>query len=305
MKMNRIIKPKKFDRFTVVPSAIFRAEGISAGATGLYCWLFSHDSNQMITKEFICGHFKEGKDALNTKLKELVNCGFLKLQEVRNKGKFAGFNFIVSDGPKKNHCGKTVAEKPLTVLTVAENPQQSNNIYNIYKDIESNNNINNNIQSPEIEISAVALKSFDFFANLFPENLRPKTKAQKNKWLETLDKLERIDQKDLREVYNICKIARADEFWKNNFLSILKLRNKNKDGVKYIDVFQQRFSGPTKPSGMNKIQNAFKWFLYKEPSGKQALGCKTKEGELFEYMLRQKLSENEIEEIKNYLNGEN
>ena len=67
MKYNIIIKPSKFDRFTVIPNYILRDKGVSVGATGLYAWLFSHDSDQQITVEFISGHFKESKSAISKK----------------------------------------------------------------------------------------------------------------------------------------------------------------------------------------------------------------------------------------------
>ena len=75
MKYNKIVKPKKFDNFNIVPSYIFRDKGISIGATGLYAYLFSHTADQDITIEFICGHFKDGKDAIRAKIKELIDNG--------------------------------------------------------------------------------------------------------------------------------------------------------------------------------------------------------------------------------------
>jgi predicted transcriptional regulator len=108
MEYNKIYKPKKFERFTVVPNAIFRHKGISATATGLYCWLFSHDSKTEMTVSFICGHFKEGKDAINKRIKELIEAGFLVRVEVRKGGKFAGYNYHLND----TAGGKTATEKP-------------------------------------------------------------------------------------------------------------------------------------------------------------------------------------------------
>ena len=138
----------------------------------------------------------------------------------------------------------------------------SHNIYN--NNIYHNNNYHNMIENmindnkqnikesscPKFKISSenenkfseVALKSFDHFTELFPEKMRPKTEAQKNKWLDCLDKLERIDGYSLQVVYFITKKAREDEFWQLNFLSLLKLRQTNKQGVKYIDIFKMRFA---------------------------------------------------------------
>lgn len=78
-------------------------------------------------------------------------------------------------------------------------------------------------------------------ARLFPQQVRPKTDSDLQKWKECLDKLERIEGYTPRKVYFICKKVREDDFWETNFLSLLKLRKKNKLGLKYIDVFMSKF----------------------------------------------------------------
>lgn len=99
-----------------------------------------------------------------------------------------------------------------------------------------------NFDAPLPKYSEMAVKSMDHFVALFPQKMQPKTEAQKNKWLDCLDKLERLDGYSLQVVYFITKKARADDFWQTNFLSILKLRQLNKQGVKYVDVFKERFA---------------------------------------------------------------
>ena len=129
------------------------------------------------------------------------------------------------------------------------------NIYNnnIYNDIKPNDikpiNIiksscpkSKNFDAPPPKYSKMAVKSFDHFVALFPQKMQPKTEAQKNKWLDCLDKLERLDGYSLQVVYFISKKARQDDFWQSNFLSILKLRQLNKQGVKYVDLFKERFA---------------------------------------------------------------
>jgi hypothetical protein len=135
MKYNKILKPKKFDNFTIIPSYIFRDKGISVGATGLYAYLFSHTAEQEITIQFICGHFKEGKDAIAAKIKELIEAGYLERVRVTDKGKFKGFNYILKANRKRLNRDRL---KPKS-----ENPPQSN--INIYNDnnIESSNMYSN------------------------------------------------------------------------------------------------------------------------------------------------------------------
>ena len=90
MEINRIYKPKRFDNFTIVPNAVFRIKGISLGATGLYAYLFSHDTDKPITIKFIQGHFKESYKAIKSRLEELEKLNLLTRERVRYNGQYAG-----------------------------------------------------------------------------------------------------------------------------------------------------------------------------------------------------------------------
>lgn len=79
----------------------------------------------------------------------------------------------------------------------------------------------------------------------FDENCRPKTDSQKMEWHNTLEKLVRIDGYSPEHIQNIIKRTRMDDFWRTNFLSVLKLRKKNKEGIPYFIVFEKR--NHTKP----------------------------------------------------------
>ena len=286
MEVNKIIKPEWFEKYAVIPFEIFRKKGVSMAATGLYSWLFSHEKNQDITMQFIAGHFKDGKDAINSKIKELESLGFLKREEVRIGGRFAGYNFHL-DLP--NHSGKTVAEK-----TIAVNPPQSNIHYNIQ------DNVQYNIQ--ESNIPQNVLDAFPHFKNLFEDRHHPKTESQEKKWIECLDKIQRIDGYDLREVYQVAKDLRKDDFWKVNFLSLLKLRNRDKNGILYVDRFMA-MKQSKKPKAYKMISNLIKFYLYKDPSGKELIGAKTLKSELDGLALKNKLGDNEYHNLHKYLSN--
>ena len=57
MKINKVIKPDRFEKYTIIPFEIFRTKGISMAASGLYGWLFSHDNDQEMTMQFIVSKF--------------------------------------------------------------------------------------------------------------------------------------------------------------------------------------------------------------------------------------------------------
>ena len=80
----------------------------------------------------------------------------------------------------------------------------------------------------------------------FPEHLRPKDKEAENNWKDELRKLNEIDKIPFSIIIEVIKWGRNDPFWSSNFLSLNKLRKKNKDGIKYVVVFSEKMK-PTKP----------------------------------------------------------
>jgi hypothetical protein len=274
MKLNRIIKPSKFDHFTIVPNAIFRHEGISQQATGLYCYLFSHKSDQNITINFITNHFKNGRDAVRSTIAELESFGYLQREQLRQNGKIVAYNYILKDTP--------ATEKPPTGKPSPENPIQSNTINRI-----SINNTNNNkyicTKSENVE------KAYTHFVQLFPKRYRPKTPATIEKWKVCLDRIERIDGYDLRKVYEVCKQLRQDSFWSENFLSVLKLRNNDKNGIRYVDRFMERNALRTRPTALNKLKGVKDLIAYTEGSTKMVKAI-TNNGVIQDFNLRMSLT---------------
>ena len=116
---------------------------------------------------------------------------------------------------------------------------------NIYSTINNNTN-NNSLTSKNVksekDFPPLILDSYNHIVKLFPKQTQPKTKTEKLKWLSELDKLQRLDGYNPRQIYLICSKVRNDNFWSQNFLSITKLRQKNGDGVKYIQSFEYRFA---------------------------------------------------------------
>lgn len=172
------------------------------------------------------------------------------------------------------------------------------NIYNNINNIKDNNST----KFEKRQYSQITQKAFSHFANLFPEKYRPKTQLQKNKWLDCLEKIQKIDKYDLREVYNLAKNLRQDEFWQNNFLTILKFRNNDKNGIKYIDRFMNQYKSKQKPIGFQKIKNLQKFFIYKNPSNNEnEIGAKTKNGNIYEFQIKGLMMSNEFQELKQYV----
>lgn len=82
--------------------------------------------------------------------------------------------------------------------------------------------------------------------SVFPERLLPKNEKQKSDWQQCIEKLLRLDKYSLQEINRSIIFAREDPFWSKTFLSLLKLRNKDKNGVKYIDRFISEYENSQK-----------------------------------------------------------
>lgn len=285
MKLNRIIKPSKFDHFTIVPNAIFRHEGISQQATGLYCYLFSHKSDQDITINFITNHFKNGRDAVRSAIAELESLGYLQREQLRQNGKIVAYNYILKDAP--------LTEKPSTGKPSPENPIQSNTSIYSNKDITTYTKRNTSTKSDNVE------KAYQHFVQLFPKRYRPKTPATIEKWKVCLDRIERIDGYDLRKVYEVCKQLRQDQFWSENFLSVLKLRNNDKNGIRYVDRFMERNALRTRPTALNKLKGVKDLVPYLE-DGVKMVKANTNNGVIQDFNLRMNLTPAEYKQILEY-----
>lgn len=87
-----------------------------------------------------------------------------------------------------------------------------------------------------------------FFLSLkyFDEAAIPKNELQTNKWKICWERLLELDGYDAETVFSVIKWALNDRFWSKNFNSVLKLRRKDPDGMKFIDRFLKEMEA-TKP----------------------------------------------------------
>jgi len=230
------------------------------------------------------------------------------------KNKFIRLEMIYKSGSKEIEQRKIFILPLLkkTLIPIKENfntPIKENfkDIYNtnvLYNNNTKKNNKYTKSKTPEF--SETVLKAFPHFVSLFPDQYKPKSEAQKNKWMDCLDKIERIDKYKLTEVYKVAKDLRSDDFWQSNFLSILKLRNADKNGIKYIDRFMLNNRSKERPVGFNKVKGLISYFIYKSPAnGLNELGAKTKTGDLFEFHIKQLMFTDEFNELKQYVLNEN
>ena len=112
-------------------------------------------------------------------------------------------------------------------------------------------NVKEKVNKKEVNFSQEVFQTFDEVLNYFTLNLQPNSKKKKDSWLETIDKLNRIDKIPFEKIIEITKKTREDPFWSTNFLTLNKLRSKDPHGIPYIVVFNEKI----KPNGHNQKHN--------------------------------------------------
>jgi hypothetical protein len=97
----------------------------------------------------------------------------------------------------------------------------------------------------------VARAFFNTFQGSNVKPYIPKTDKQKADILKMLSKLMVDHDLGKDDFIELIRYIRQDVFWQSNFLSLKKLNQKDKNGVKYIDVFIAQ-----KERGDNVTKNA-------------------------------------------------
>ena len=248
-----IYKSKQTSNYTVIPNDIF-TELKSGLSIGILTYLLSRPKDWITYKKQLYGIFSEGRISIDKAFKELEAKGYIiGIRSIGKDGKITGYEWIVYDTPvipdhvlESEQSDDQMFENRLTENRLMEN-QQSEIEQLLNKEIQSKEIINKemlNDSSTKNKFSQDVTKTFDYVVKFF-EDTKPKTEVQKNKWLDCIDKLNRIDGLSFREICEIVKLTKADSFWSSNFLSVLKLRNTNKEGVHFWSVFKSKIKSNT------------------------------------------------------------
>ena len=239
----RLLKQKGLP-FTQVPNQLLTDKNISLKAKGIFAFMFSKPENWVFTIGSMSKQLKEGRDGIASALRELKTFGWVNYNKLPDgRGEYFMYYESIIKKPNtdfpiegKNHNRKTPQRENATMGKPV--PFSNTDLIN---NKELNNNTNIKLHS-ENKFSADVVETFEFILNLFPFHLHPKTQKEISSWRSTIDKLNRIDGFDFKQIYHITKLARENIFWSKNFLSILKLRKKSKDGILYIIVFNELFN---------------------------------------------------------------
>jgi len=200
-------------------------------------------------KGILFNHLLEYVNDMNPVLTDRVVLSawkFIQSQLKRDLRKFEDVKVKRSDAGKESARLRALnkEEQNPTKSTSVECVQQT--LTNPTDNVNENVNVNvNDINNKSIKTLKVfkqeILDCYDSCINYFPDDLVPKGQKEIYNWLDAIEKLNRLDKWKFEDITAIVAKTREDPFWQKNFLSIAKLRTKDKEGLQYINVFYNKF----------------------------------------------------------------
>ena len=151
----KLIRVKKDQNFTTINNEFIFNKNLSLKAKGLLCHILALPNDWTLYVEEVGKWHKDGKTSIYSAFKELSINGYMKREQIRQNGKFKGYDYIVFEKPN--------TEKPNTEKPNTDNPQLLNT--NSNKDLiklNTNNSKTEGIKYP-FELNVEAWESWKEF----------------------------------------------------------------------------------------------------------------------------------------------
>ena len=124
MEVIRVIKNKNY---TTISNQLFKNKGISLKAKGLMAYLLSLPNDWNLSINGIVACSKEGRRSIGNTIKELISAGYIERNQIRDKGKFIGYDYFVFEQPKRPF---EETDKPITDNSIQISKEVTKEIIN-------------------------------------------------------------------------------------------------------------------------------------------------------------------------------
>lgn len=121
-----VLRKEKRSNFTVIDNAIFKDNRLSLKAKGLLCQMLSLPDGWEYSVKGLSTMSSDKYSAITSGLKELEEIGYFRREQRFDRGKFAGYEYIVSETPIVKNSDFTFSENPISENTISENQTQLN-----------------------------------------------------------------------------------------------------------------------------------------------------------------------------------
>ena len=121
-----VLRKEKRNSFTVIDNGIFKDSRISYKAKGLLGQMLSLPDGWEYSVKGLEKLANDKYSAITSGLKELEEAGYFRREQRFVKGKFAGYEYIISETPHNKNSDFTFSENTISENTISENPTQLN-----------------------------------------------------------------------------------------------------------------------------------------------------------------------------------
>ena len=306
---------EKPNYYAVIPSTVRYDQNLTANAKLLYgeiTCLTDQDGNCFAGNEYFAKLYEVSTVSISKWIAQLISANYITVKYVYKEDTkqiikriitlaVGGKEKLTTYITKVNGGGKEKFKDNIDIYSTHGDYNTHGN-YNTHGSINNNNNITTPTKLKTKEYAELTTKIYPYFLGLFEgENTVPKTTAQKEKWLDTIEYFKK--HYDLKEIYYAVKWARGDDFWRPNVLSVPALKTTAKNGAKKIDNLLAKYKAhleeQNKPTGMFKIPDAT-WRLDEHQN---VIALRKLGPPINEFVLQQHftLTPDEINEIRTYL----
>lgn len=231
-----------------IPKEVWLSDELTMQEKIFYVEIESLDNKKgcFANNHYFANFFNISKQRVSIVIRSLIEKGYIKSA------------IIYKEGTKQIE-GRVLNICKIPSHTNQEEPSHTNQEEPTIEMFKDNNTVNNTVINNTDKVYSKEIHdSYDICSVHFPEHLKPNTEKKKNSWLDTIDKLHRIDKIPLELIEKVVIKTRRDSFWSKNFLSLTKLRKKNREDVLYIVVFNEQIVNVS-PSDNNEMTEEEFW----------------------------------------------
>lgn len=118
-----VLRKEKKGNFTVIDNAIFKDNRLSFKAKGLLCQMLSLPDGWEYSVQGLGKLASDKYSAITSGLRELEEAGYFRREQLMDNGKFAGYEYVISEVPNLDF---PFSENPISENTISENQRQLN-----------------------------------------------------------------------------------------------------------------------------------------------------------------------------------
>jgi len=214
----------------------------SSEAAAIWVYLITKNENWTVRKSDIQKRFNIGRDKVTKAFRHLKELRLLEDKVIHDGKKIVGRELIV--------WSEQYDGEPVELKTSPTENQYDGKSVHIIKDqlLPNNQDITNDqkehtsepsVTDPPPKYSTDDLMMAKGMIGHVQEDY-PSLKADPCKWADQLRKLREFDGYTIQQIAETWAWVRQDQFWSKNCQSLAKFRQRNRDGVRYIDLFIQQ-----------------------------------------------------------------